>query len=341
MKKKNFVTFLILWAFLVSCKNQNWSFPNYKYQSVYFAYQYPVRTLTLGTSYAYPTTLDNKHEFKIYATTGGVYSNDHDVIVNFKVDSTLVDSLLFNQGGPEIKALPTSDYTLDADKMVIPRGQLVGGVTVHLTDQFFSDPNAIKDTYVIPIKMTSVVNADTILSGQPKPTVSNPRLAISSDWSVQPMNFTFYAIKYINQWDGYYLARGQDVFTGAMDTTIVRHQPAITQDEVVKLNTQSLNVAEFPVTYKDQNGQNMNVTLNLSFDAQGNCTVSSNSGNYTVSGSGKFEQDNADNSWGGKNRNVIFLKYKVDSNNIHISTTDTLVLRDRGVTMETFSPVLK
>ncbi len=341
MKNKTLLPLLILLAVLVSCKNQNWSFPNYKYQAVYFAYQYPVRTITLGTSYAYPTTHDNKHEFEIYATTAGVYNNDHDVVIDFKVDTSLVSGFLFNQGGDEIKPLPQSYYTLDATKMVIPSGSLIGGVMVHLTDKFFADPGALKKTYVLPIEMTHVVNADTILSGVPQPTVSNPRRGVASDWSTEPKDFTFYAVKYINQWDGYYLSRGKDVITGTFDTTIVRHQPDLTSDQVVKLNTQSLTQAEFPVVYKDQNGQDLHVTLNLNFDAQGNCTVSTNTSNYTASGSGKFIQDGAKNSWGGKDRNVIYLDYKVDSNNMHIATTDTLVLRNRGVTMETFSPVLK
>lgn len=341
MKKRTLLTFLILVAVLASCKNSKWSFPDYKYQSVYFAYQYPVRTITLGTSYSVDNTLDNNHEFKIYATTAGVYNNTHDVIVNFKVDTTLTDSLLFNAGGQKIKPMPASYYTLTDSKIVIPKGSLVGGVMVHLTDKFFADTTALKTTYVIPMKMTSVVNADTILSGQAKPTVSDPRLAVASDWSIEPKNFTFYAVKYMNQWDGYYLRGGKDVITGAMDTTIERDSSYVTKDQVVELTSKSLTEVNYPVTYKDQNGKNFNVMLDLKFNSQGNCTVSGSSSKYTASGSGKFVKDGAKNSWGGKDRDAIYLSYKVDSQskNLHIQTADTLVLRDRGVTMQTFSPV--
>jgi len=345
MKKKTLFTFLVLLAVLTACHNGSWEFPDYKYQAVYFAYQYPVRTITLGKS-QFSTTLDNKHEFKIMATTGGVYDNKHDVTIDFKVDKSLVKGLLFNQGGDEIQPMPDDYYKLDSHKMVIPKGKLTGGVLVHLTDKFFADSKSLKKTYVIPVKMTKVVNADTMLSGEPKATVSNPRIGHAGDWSKSPKNYTFYAVKYINRWDGNYLSRGKDVISGkngnsSIDTTIVRHEEHITNNQVVKLNTSSLSQVEFPVTYKDKQGQNINVTLLLNFDDQGNCTISDNSSNYTATGSGKFIEDGAKNSWGGKDRNVIYLDYNVDMSQRTIATKDTLVLRNRGVTMETFSPVTK
>ncbi len=342
MKKKTLFTFLILLIALAACHNQSWDFPDYKYQSVYFSYQYPVRTIVLGKS-QFDNTLDNNHEFKIMATTAGVYNNDHDVTVDFKVDSSLVKGLLFNAGGDEIKTMPPDYYSLAADKIVIPKGQLVGGVLVHLTDKFFADPNALKETYVIPVEITHVVNADTVLSGEPKLTVSNPRRGIGSDWSITPKDFTFYAVKYINPLDGFYLRRGKDIITGTVDTTIVRHKEYVVDDQVAELNTLSLSEVGFPLVFKDNNGQNTTVTLVLKFDDQGKITISDNSNDYTATGSGKFVKDGAKDSWGGKDRNLITLNYKIDWSllQMHVETTDTLVLRNRGVAMETFSPVLK
>jgi hypothetical protein len=47
------------------------------------------------------------------------------------------------------------------------------------------------------------------------------------------------------------------------------------------------------------------------------------------------------NSWGNKDRDALYLKYEVNLGSMKVSTTDTLVMRDRTVTMETFSPVAK
>jgi len=345
MKKTTLLTFLILSAaLLTSCENGAWNYPDYKYKAVYFAYQYPVRTIVLGKS-QFDNTLDKEHQFKIMATTAGVYNNDKDIMVDFEVDPSLVEGFLFNTGGDEIKPMPDNYYNLLSDQMIIPKGELAGGVTVQLTDAFFDDPNALKKTYVIPIKMTSVVHADTILSGKPKPTVSNPRRGAGPDWEVAPKDFIFYAVKYINPWEGFYLRRGKDVITrnGGNSETIVRHAEYVVDDQVVELNTLSLSEAAFPVVFKDNQGQNTTVTLILEFDDQGNITISDNSGDYTATGSGKFVKDGAKDSWGGEDRNLITLDYQVDWSllQMHVETSDTLVLRNRGVAKETFSPVLQ
>jgi hypothetical protein len=81
--------------------------------------------------------------------------------------------------------------------------------------------------------------------------------------------------------------------------------------------------------------------LLLTFDAQNMCTVSSASEGFTVSGSGSFVEDGDKNSWGDQDRNVIYLDYTIDMGARSYATKDTLVVRDRGVTMETFSPSFK
>ena len=159
--------------------------------------------------------------------------------------------------------------------------------------------------------MTNVVNADTILSG--KALVANPNRAIAGDWAITPKDFIFYAIKYINPWDGFYLRRGKDVIVGkngntSLNKTITRHKTYVESDEVFKINTLSLNNIDFPIVYKDAGGNNINCKLILSFDGTGNCTVSSSSpGTYTASGTGKFVKKGEKNSWGSKDRDALYL----------------------------------
>ena len=336
--------FTILFITLTSCSNDDMVYDNFEYQSVYFAYQFPVRTITLGED-VFDTTLDNAHKCRIMATLGGVYSNDKDVTVDVEVANSLTTGLLFRPAGDNVLPMPSNYYTLLSNKIVIAKGQITGGVDVQLTDAFFADPLAIKNTYVIPVKMTHVINADTILSG--KALIANPNRALAGHWAVAPKDFIFYAIKYVNPWDGFYLRRGKDVIVGnngntSLNKTIVRHKTYVESDEVFRINTLSLTNINFPVVYKDAGGNNINCKLILSFDATGNCTVSSsNPGSYTASGTGKFVKRGEKNSWGSKDRDALYLNYTVNLQDFKVATNDTLVVRDRGVKSEVFVPLLK
>ena len=212
MKKILFILLAITGCVFTSCENQEWEFPDFEYTTVYFAYQTPVRTITFGED-VWDTSLDNQGQCQIMATIGGVYSNDKDRTISIQVDNSIVDDITFADGS-EIKAMPSEYYTLsDNNKIVIPKGKLLGGVTVQLTDAFFADPEATTGKYVIPVRMTDVQGADSILAGVP--LVDNPRLAVAGDWDVQPKNYVLYAVKYISQYDSWYLRTGTDVYSDA------------------------------------------------------------------------------------------------------------------------------
>ncbi len=57
-------------------------------------------------------------------------------------------------------------------------------------------------------------------------------------------------------------------------------------------------------------------------------------------GTGKFVSKGDKNSWGNKDRDVLYLDYTVNYGDIQVVTKDTLVVRDRGVKAEWFTPVL-
>lgn len=341
---KNIVYVLIVLCMgLISCENQDRDFPDFDYSSVYFASQFPVRTITLGED-QFDTSLDNLWKFQVYGTLAGVYSNKQDVTIDVEVDNSLTNNLLFTDGGEDIVPLPSNYYQLNSDHIVISKGNLTGGIEVQLTQAFFDDPNAIKKTYVLPLKMTNVIKADTILSG--KALVGNPNPSILSDWQIVPKNFTLYAVKYVNPWHGNYLRRGKDIITGkngnnALDETKVRKAIYVEKDEVNKLATAALKQVVFPLNIKDKNQVNLISNLLLTFNDNGNCTITAASSGYTVTGTGKFVKKGEKNSWGNKDRDALYLEYEIDHPQIHVSTKDTLVLRDRGVGYETFSPVRK
>ncbi|MBV7530899.1 DUF5627 domain-containing protein [Chitinophaga sp. sic0106] len=317
--KMRILVLIMLYFTVVSC-NKSRDFPDYEYQTVYFAYQYPVRTLTMGED-VFDTQLDNQHKCKIMATTGGVYYAKKDVTVGIAVDNSLLgNGLLFGAGKSEVLAMPSHYYTLADNKIIIPAGGLAGGVEVQLTDAFFADPKAISNNYVIPLRIGGVAGADSILAGK---------------------DFILYAVKYVNTWHGNYLRRGKDVVTGSVNQTITRHQLYVEDDAVNKLTTRSLTTAEFPVVIKDKNGTNVTCVLLLTFDEGGNCIITAGSSNFTVTGSGKFVKKGEQKSWGNQDRDALYLNYNMTLADMQLVTTDTLVLRDRAVTMETFTPIAK
>lgn len=341
MKKLFLISFVLL-SILTAC-NKDWSFPDYKYTTVYFPYQTPVRTLVLGED-IYDNTLDNQHKCLVMATMGGVYENKKDIILNVALDNTLAEHLKFETAtGDSIYAMPSNYFTLPADKkIVIPSGKVMGGIEVQLTDAFFQDPGSVKNTFVIPLKITSVTNADSILSGRSDKTSPDPRRA--ADWIITPKNYILYAVKYINPYHGYYLRRGVEQVKGAngntsLDTTVIYHAPYVEKDQVVNLVTTSLTGNTLSLNAKNIGNMNVPFQLVLTFDNQGKCTVTNPaSASYTISGEGEFVKKG--DMWGNEKRDVLHLKYQVDFGTTTHTFTDTVVMRDRGVKLETFNPVV-
>lgn len=342
MKKYIFIVPIILLIFS-ACENQPWEFPDYDYSAVYFAYQSPVRTIELGKDYVFDNSLDNEHKCLIMATLGGVYENKNNIIINVAVDNSLCENLKFESAtGDDVIAMPSSHYTLPSNMQIeIPSGKLMGGIEVQLTDAFFNDTLSIKKTYVIPLVMTSVINADSILRG--KTAIDTADRRIAGEWSVVPKDYVLFAIKYINKWHASYLRRGIDVVKGnngntALDATYVYHEKYVEQDQVCQAVTISMNKASISLNTKADDGQtNLPFTLILTFDDNNNCTLSNPAtASYTASGTGKYVADG--DMFGDKKRDVLHLNYTIDFGTTTHTFTDTLVMRDRGVKFETFNP---
>jgi hypothetical protein len=328
---------------LLACENQSWEFPDYDYSAVYFAYQSPVRTIELGTDYSFDNSLDNEHKCLIYATLGGVYENKKNITINVAVDNSLCENLKFESAaGDDVIAMPASHYALPENmQIVIPSGKFMGGLEVQLTDSFFNDSLSIKKTYVIPLVITSVINADSILRGKTEIDTADRRIA--GEWSVVPKDYVLFAVKYINKWHASYLRRGIDVVKGnngntALDATYVYHAKYVEQDEVCKAVTISMNKASIQLKTKADDGiTDLPFTLILTFDENNNCTLSNpESASYSVTGNGKYVKEG--DMFGDKKRDVLHLNYSIDFGTATHTFTDTLVMRDRGIKFETFNP---
>ena len=339
MKQIFFILLAVVSVIFTSCHNNDWEFPDNKYSAAYFAYQSPIRTIVLGED-IFDTSLDNQHQCQIMATMGGVYENKKNVEIDIRVDNSICNNLMFTDTKKDVVPMPSNYYSLSSNKITIQKGSILGGVTVQLTDAFFNDPNSLGVNYVIPVVMKKALNVDTILSG--KPLVANPRRGVSADWDVQPKDYVLYAVKYINQYDANYLRRGKDVITGTQNGTKIRHAQYVEKDEVISgIATRSLNTIAWQHQTKDMNNISHNSVVLLTFDNQGNCTISSETAGVTATGTGKFVSKGDKNSWGNKDRDVLYLNYTVNYGDIQAATLDTLVVRDRGVKAEWFASELK
>lgn len=338
-KKLLYLSGMLVAILFTACKNGDWDFPNNSFSAVYFGTQSPIRTITLGEENENVTdnTMDNLHQFQIVATVAGVYNNGNDVKIDFEVDNSMISGYKF-AGGGDMVAMPASHYTLASNQIVIPSGKILGGVTVQLTDDYFDDPRSTELTYVIPVVMRKVTGADSILCGKVQDGVGNPKRLKADDWSVAPKDYVLYAVKYINPYQANYLRRGVDNYSGAKTGSVVRHTDAVEHDEVLQnqFTTRALNVVEWARPTKDASGNNVDCRLKLSFDQSGKCTITSNTEGISASGNGQFVSKGDKNSWGGKDRDVLYLDYTVDYAGIKCATKDTLVVRDRGVKGEAF-----
>lgn len=340
--KKYFLILLVAATVLTAC-NKDWSFPDYKYSTVYFPYQSPVRTLVLGEDNITDNTLDNQRKFIIMASMGGVYENKKNISLNVEVDNSLAARLKFGTAaGDSVYILPSNYYTLPSTKRItIPSGQFMGGIEVQLTDAFFQDPRSIKNTFVIPMKILSVENADSVLQGRSEKASPDPRKP--EDWVITPKNYVLYAIKYVNPYHGVYLRRGVDAVTGnggntALDTNVVYHAQYVEKDEVCNIVTTALDEVSVSLNAKNKGNVNVPFTMLLKFDNQGNFTIRNpaTATTYTVTGTGKMVKKG--DMWGNQQRDVLHLNYQVAFGTTTHTLKDTIVIRDRGVKFETFTP---
>ena len=66
---KTIMKCMVLGLLFAGCENGDKEFDDYEYQTISFATQTPIRTITLGED-VYPTEQDNEYRMQIIATLG-------------------------------------------------------------------------------------------------------------------------------------------------------------------------------------------------------------------------------------------------------------------------------
>ncbi len=331
---KKILLLLSLAILLFSCENQEIEFPDFSYNAVYFPVQYPVRTLSLGED-RLDNSKDRELKFDIGISIGGMYENEQDWTVSYVVDESFCVGLVNN-----VLPMPQEYYTLNPiDEVVIPSGSFSGLIEVQLTEDFLYDSLATSNHYVIPLRITGT-DADSILTGLPLIPDADKRIASQWDAGAPPKDFTLFMVKYINEYHGSYLRRGVDytldVSDNPIDTSVYR-QKYVEEDQVVHLST--IGRREDMTNFLGVN-TGADYAAKLVFEeTAGTVSVDSSevsSFPVTESINGLYVPDG--DSWGGKDRDAIYLNYKYnDGNNDHL-VFDTLVFRERGIKYEQFIP---
>lgn len=294
-----------------SCESGNKEFGYDGETAVYFANAGYVRTVELGEDQEADLTDDNNHIINIKAYCAGGYGNNNDVTVDYISDASLCDGYKIN--GAAIQMMPSTYYEIEnPNQFVIAKGQQMGGVRVKLNEKFFNDDKSYEQGYVIPVKLTKAQGVDKVLESK---------------------NTTFCLVKFVNPWTATYLRKGKDVSNGKESH---RAYPYIEKAEVIKVVTKGLYKAQMTVEVKDASGISHPVNVLMTFNGD-DCTISSNTDGVEVSGSGKFVKK--DQLMGEFKRNTLYLNYNVKSADLGtIETTDTMVVRNRGIESKTFVP---
>jgi len=338
MKKILFLLSIV--TLLFSCTNQDIDFDDFAYQSVYFPYQTPVRSLMLGDEVDGDNSIDLEHAFSIGASIGGMYENkrDRELTVAFAPE---LASNITDAGGNELKLLPAGYYNATFDKITIPAGSFFGKLRVNLTDAFFEDTLTTGLHYIIPLIITDAAG-DSILSGVKLNTVVSPDPRIAEHWVVPPKNYVLFGIKYINATHGVYLLRGKRTNTTAVPPVTVSYSARFLDDnDMTKLTTKSLTENYMP-TVGGTNKETVNAkySMKLTFNKDNKSVIVSqkNASSVVVSGTGKYysKNDTGAESYNGKKHRTIYLDYTYldDGNTFHVN--DSLVFVDTDMKFEVF-----
>lgn len=303
--KKITTVLLLLSVLMTSCYKDY--IEDFDYTAIYFMYQTNVRTFVVGEGM----------KIEVGAALSGVRENSSDRIVNFDMDTKLINAsiLAAMKAGAgyikeavgsvdTLKVMPASYFTIsDNSQMVIKKGNHSGSVVIKADSaRFLNDITTIKPVYAIPFYIASA-DADSIPKGK---------------------RYTVIALKYENMLFGNYWHGGVTTVkdsTGKVVKT-VKYFTTIPSPEskVMTLKTVAPNAL---VTNKisDQSGA-MKITLN-----GGNITVSKADGsgvNVISDGASIFNQAKL-----LQDRKIV-LKYKFANTDGTTSfAQDTLTFRNR------------
>ena len=334
-KMKKTLSILAAGILAFGCTNRDIEFDDFDYQSIYFPFQTPVRTIILGDEVVGDNTIDLEHAFSIGVTMGGAYENRKDRVVTLEYAPELGENVI-DADSNSMEPLPAAYYNAEFGQITIPKGEFVGKMRVDLTDAFFQDPLSTTTHYFIPVRIADAAG-DTVLRGDPLDFVDDPDPRVAEDWDVPPKDYTLFGIKYINEMHGTYLVRGARTSSSTNDVTTYSER-FLTDNNMTKLTTLSFTECSMDLVAGTFKGAYWPIRLTFN---EGNKTVTvSQLDESTVpaSGSGVYftKDDSESESYNGKKHRTIYLDYTLNQSGTIYAAKDTLVFADTDVVFEEF-----
>jgi hypothetical protein len=339
---KKIITVLFSGILLFACTNRDIGFDDYLYQSIYFPFQMPVRTLILGDEVVGDNSIDKERAFTIGVVMAGVYENREDREITIAYAPELAENIINAANGDTLRLLPEAYYDasfLDGatDIITIPSGELSGKTRVQLNDAFFEDPLTTRFTYVIPLRIIDA-GSDTILSGIPGPGAEDPDPRDPNDWNIVPKDYTLFGIRYINITHGYYLYRGQSVNL-TTDDTLTYSERFLTDNALTMLSTESLTKNIMGHVGGRSTDITFRMQLEFNHENQSLAISQVDSTTASVNGTGVYytKNDSEAESYNGNKHRTIYLEYTYNDGTDNYQVNDSLVFVDTDVTFQEYT----
>lgn len=339
---KKIIITLFAGILMFACTNKPIGFDDYLYQSVFFPYQMPIRTIILGDEAVGDNTIDREKAFTIGVTTGGIYENKKDLEITIAYAPELAENIINAETGDTLRLLPENYYEASflnsaSEVITLPAGEFSAKTRIQLLDAFFQDELSIGFNYVIPLRIIDS-EADTILSGIPGPGVDNPDSRKADNWNTLPKDYTLFGIRYINSTHGYYLYRGQSLNLTTMDTVIYSER-FLTDNVLTPLTTLSLteNIMGHAAGMAVDDTDRMLLTFNHDNKTVTVSQIDSTTAN--VSGAGVYftKDDSESESYNEHKHRTIYLDYTYNDGTDTYQVNDSLVFVDTNVTFNEYT----
>jgi hypothetical protein len=339
---KKILIVLFTGILLFGCTNWDIEFDDFKYHSIYFPYQMPIRTIILGDEAVGDNTIDRDRAFTIGLTMGGAYENKTDRQITIAYAPELAENIIDAATGDTLELLPESYYDASflasaTDIITIPSGEMSGKTRVQLNDAFFQDPLTTEFHYVVPLKIIDA-GTDTVLSGIPGSGATSPDPRNPDDWNITPKDYTLFGIRYINEAHGYYLYRGQrrNLTT---DEVSAYSERFLTDNPLTLLSTNSLT--ENIMSYAAGQATDESFRMQLTFDHSGQTLTVSRLDTTTVdvNGTGSYytKEQGESESYNGNKHRTIYLEYSYIVGTDTYAVNDSLVFVDTDVRFEEYT----
>ncbi len=261
---KKIFLFLTISLMCMSCSKWDDYIKDYDFTAVYFSYQNQLRTIVADD--------DMSFEFGVYM--GGRRENTRDEWATYKIVPELLEDKSI-VGNNKFKLLPEDWYTLsDKEKFIIHNGSFLGTAVLTLDKKkFTSDPDALKATYALPVRIVDT-SADKILSGEFYPEEDGGGVII------EPKDYAVIVVKYINGYHGNWYVKGKRSKkdeTGEYVEDEVYLNKDLSRNKVLALTTVDLNTTRIPAAGYIQTEKKLNYDLDVVVADDGKVSIDKSS----------------------------------------------------------------